>query len=99
MERLEAEAARLSAAAELHEGAVLPGGVAREMTAQADRLSALAARLLKQAHLAIIADDMGRLRYGNRLLRDRLAQRPEGSEKAVGRMAGCWHACPATGWW
>ena len=50
-----------------------------EELAQADsfaaKLDELAERLTNQAHLAIVADEDGRLLYGNRLLRDRLQDR------------------------
>lgn len=39
------------------------------------KLDELAERLTNQAHLAIVADEDGRLLYGNRLLRDRLQDR------------------------
>lgn len=51
------------------------------------RFEAYAASLLKRAHLVILADERGRLRYGNRLLRDRLEERQEGAAAVLARMA------------
>lgn len=49
-------------------------------------LDEIVANMISRAHLVILADDQGRLRYGNRLLRDRLEAREEGAAAVLARM-------------
>lgn len=60
---------------------------AKDIATVADRLQTCADSLVKRAHLVILADDQGRLRYGNALLRDRLTIREEGAAAVLARMA------------
>ena len=53
----------------------------------ADGFDGFADNLIKRAHLVILADSQNRLRYGNRLLRDRLEVREEGAAAVIERMA------------
>lgn len=55
-------------------------------------LEAVAENMISRAHLVILADDQGRLRYGNRLLRDRLEAREEGAAAVLERMARVFNA-------
>ncbi len=82
VKRLASESARLVAAAD---DAAADAAILRSLATDLDDLRA---RLLKQAHLVIVADETGRLRYCNRLLRDRLTERAGGSRAVIARMTG-----------
>jgi hypothetical protein len=61
-------------------------GLATALAPIAEAMERGADSLIKRAHLVILADDRGRLRYGNKLLRDRLEAREEGAEAVISRM-------------
>lgn len=81
VERLQAESARLRSYADTAGGAI-----GARATAVAVRLAEAADRLLQHAYLVIIADASGTLRYGNRLLRDRLLARGQAGRDALQRL-------------
>lgn len=85
--RMGDEAARLRRIASLvapeHAGAV--AGLVADF-------EAIAENMISRAHLVILADDQGRLRYGNRLLRDRLEAREEGAAAVLARMTQVFNA-------
>lgn len=87
VDRLRSEASRIEHI--VHEGfetRKLTEEAAAKLASIGARLDMLAELLLKHAHIVIITDENGELRYGNRLLRDRLLKRGDARDDILRRL-------------